>query len=331
MSGHFPRSAPLSCTALALAALLSAAAYASPESPGSPLGAVLEAAIGHGGSGTAAAARSPASTPKGYSAFVPKPLREERRLSWEPKAVPEIVPGVYEFDYRRMDFRRRLVMTIDDCAPNENMARELDILAERGIQAVFFIVGAYFLEPDGQPKSASRALLRRAIEEGHELGSHGFDHSRLDQGPYRDDYARIADNLERNQAALDLCLGYHYPIRYVRPPNGAHWTPRYMVDAYLRDRGQFLINWNTTPGDWCMNYPPGDPQWMSAKTVVEVGLSSARRTRGGVLLYHGFPKSAEIMDEVLDALLDPPDGGLPFRFVPLREVLYDKYLNGLYK
>lgn len=54
-----------------------------------------------------------------------------------------------------------------------NTERILDILAESGVQATFFVLGWI----------AQRypALVRRIVAGGHELGSHGFNHMRVDR------------------------------------------------------------------------------------------------------------------------------------------------------
>jgi hypothetical protein len=111
---------------------------------------------------------------------------------------------------------------------------ELDVLKERGVKAVFFIIGNYFLNAEGRPMPRAKELHDRVVNEGHVIGSHSYRHRRLDQGEYRDDREAIRRELDLNEAAIDKVLGYHYPIVYFRPPNGAHSTPRYELDRALR-------------------------------------------------------------------------------------------------
>ena len=85
----------------------------------------------------------------------------------------------------------------------------------------------------------AKELLDRVVSEGHVIGSHSYLHRRMDQGPFLDDRKAIKAELDRNEAAIDKVLGYHYPILYFRPPNGAHSTPLYVLDRMLREaRGQ---------------------------------------------------------------------------------------------
>lgn len=53
-----------------------------------------------------------------------------------------------------------------------NTGRVLDILAEEKIRATFFVLGWI--------AGRHPALVRRIIEDGHELASHGSDHIRID-------------------------------------------------------------------------------------------------------------------------------------------------------
>src|SRR5208337_5321556 len=120
--------------------------------------------------------------------YAPKPERLEILQKWErsPRGPPEIVAGIYELDYQKSDFKNEVAITIDDCAPNKYMAMELDILKRRGIKAVFFIIGNYFLNANGKPMPRAKELLDRVVNEGHEIGSHSYWHRRLDEGGFRD-------------------------------------------------------------------------------------------------------------------------------------------------
>ena len=63
-----------------------------------------------------------------------------------------------------------VVLTFDD-GPTRWTAPILDVLAEHGVKATFFVVGSRVAErPD---------LLRRMVEDGHEVGVHTFTHANL--------------------------------------------------------------------------------------------------------------------------------------------------------
>jgi polysaccharide deacetylase family protein (PEP-CTERM system associated) len=80
----------------------------------------------------------------------------------------------------------------------------LEQLAERSITATFFILGDIALE--------SRGLIRSIHEAGHEVASHGWNHSRIHtMSPevFREDVRRSKDALE--QASGAAVVGYRAP------------------------------------------------------------------------------------------------------------------------
>lgn len=98
-----------------------------------------------------------------------------------------------------------------DCPPyldsargvEEGLPRILELLAEERVRATFFFTA----------EMARRfpRLARRVVDEGHELGSHGYRHERLDRLP-RSEAARV---LERSTSIL---RGYG-EVKVFRAPN----------------------------------------------------------------------------------------------------------------
>jgi polysaccharide deacetylase family protein (PEP-CTERM system associated) len=72
-----------------------------------------------------------------------------------------------------------------------NTGRVLDLIAARGCKATFFVLGWI---AERHP-----ALVRRIVADGHELASHGYDHTRVHQftpARFRADVTRTKDILE---------------------------------------------------------------------------------------------------------------------------------------
>ncbi len=72
-----------------------------------------------------------------------------------------------------------------------NTGRVLDLFAAHGLRATFFVLGWV---AERHP-----ALVRRIVAEGHELASHGYDHTRVHQftpGQFREDVMRTRGILE---------------------------------------------------------------------------------------------------------------------------------------
>jgi polysaccharide deacetylase family protein (PEP-CTERM system associated) len=99
--------------------------------------------------------------------------------------------------------------------------RLLDLFAARGVRATFFTLGWVAKEAPG--------LVRRIVEEGHELAAHGFSHVRItDQSPqdFRLDIARAKDVLE--QAAGTAVRGYRAPTFSIGP--ATQWAYEILAD-----------------------------------------------------------------------------------------------------
>ena len=104
-----------------------------------------------------------------------------------------------------------------------NTGRVLDVFAEHRIHATFFVLGWV----------AERAprLVRRIVDEGHELASHGYDHTRatmLDRNAFSEDVTRTKRTLE--DVSGRLVRGYRAPSYSIGARN--LWA----LDA-LRDAG----------------------------------------------------------------------------------------------
>ena len=86
----------------------------------------------------------------------------------------------------------------------DNVLRILDLFAEAEVKATFFTLG-WVAERNG-------ALMRRIVDAGHELASHGYDHARVftfDRKQFSDDIRRARETLE--DAGGAAVTGYRAP------------------------------------------------------------------------------------------------------------------------
>ena len=91
-----------------------------------------------------------------------------------------------------------------ECRVERNVHRILDLLSERGIHATFFTLGWI---AERYP-----ALVRRIVDEGHELASHGYGHERvsdLSAAAFRADIGRAKALLQ--DISGTAVLGYRAP------------------------------------------------------------------------------------------------------------------------
>jgi peptidoglycan-N-acetylglucosamine deacetylase len=101
----------------------------------------------------------------------------------------------------------RAALTFDD-GPGPSTPLVLDALAAAGVRATFFVLG--------RQVERHAATLRRAVAEGHQLASHGFDHGILVFRGAR----HLADQLRRTEAAVADAVGADVLSRLFRAPHG---------------------------------------------------------------------------------------------------------------
>ncbi len=120
--------------------------------------------------------------------------------------------------------------------------RVLDVLADRGLRATFFVVGRRLACADG------RALAERARAEGHWIGNHTFTHPE----PFAELPAeQVRREIEETQSVIgDLA----HPDRLFRPVGGGGnlderlLTPA-AVDTLVAGRYTCVL-WTAVPRDW---------------------------------------------------------------------------------
>jgi peptidoglycan/xylan/chitin deacetylase (PgdA/CDA1 family) len=127
-----------------------------------------------------------------------------------------------------------VALTYDDGPDPENTPRLLDLLAEAGAHATFFVVGdAVRRHP---------AILRRILDQGHAVGLHSDTHDRRFN---LWSATRVAADLQRCQASIADAGGREPPILF-RPPMGLK-NP--LVAAAVRRLGLRCVTWSAGGGD----------------------------------------------------------------------------------
>lgn len=97
-----------------------------------------------------------------------------------------------------------VALTFDD-GPSEWTEPLLDVLEERGARATFFVLGCNI--------AGRESTIRRAVDAGHEIGVHGWDHERMgDELPER----LLRRRLRKTEVAL-MAAGAPKPMLW-RPP-----------------------------------------------------------------------------------------------------------------
>ena len=198
---------------------------------------------------------------------------------------------------------RRVTLTFDN-GPTRATTQVLDVLAERGVPASFFLVGERLERP------GMRALAERAAREGHRIGNHSLTHS-TPLG-VADDPTEAEREIDGMQALLgDLVTGE----RFFRPFGGGGKIDRDLLGPRALEclvRGGYTcVLWSSVPRDW--ENPRGWP---------DVCLAELEARPWSVVVLHDLPTGA--MDR-LPGFLDALDARgievtheLPEACVPLR-------------
>lgn len=167
------------------------------------------------------------------------------------------------------------------CPPG-NAERILDVLAEAGARATFFVQGRW---AEAQPATA-----RRIAEEGHVVGHHSKFHARM---PLLTDEGIRADVTEAEDAIRSITGADPRP--WFRCPFGeGHDDPR--VLTILGELGYRDVNWHVELADW----EPDRTAAAIAKDAVEGALAHGD---GAVVLLHTWPgPTAEALPAILERL-----------------------------
>ncbi|MBL9160472.1 MAG: polysaccharide deacetylase family protein [Verrucomicrobiales bacterium] len=199
--------------------------------------------------------------------------------------------GPVDDTYTRVKTSRKVIaITFDDGPHPENTPRLLDMLKERKVKATFYVVGDMVkYSPD---------LLKRMVDEGHEIGNHTVSHGTLSR---MSDEALLSELRAAHNQIIEAC-GVA-PIS-MRPPGGA--IKKDQKELMLRELGYPTILWSVDPEDWKR---PG-PAVVTSRLVN--GASP-----GGILLVHDLHKpTVDAMPGTLDQLL-----AMGYEFLTISELI----------
>ena len=165
-----------------------------------------------------------------------------------------------------------IALTFDDGPRRSTTTALLDGLAQRGVHATFFLIGAQV--------EGNEDIVLRMEKEGHQIGIHTYDHVKL-TGLSRADFdaqvGRTRDLLAGILGRRDFLL---------RPPYG-------MTDASVKAWAESpIIIWSIDPEDWRDQNAP--------REVAEV---TAQARDGAIVLMHDiFPASVDAALQIVDQL-----------------------------
>jgi cellulose synthase/poly-beta-1,6-N-acetylglucosamine synthase-like glycosyltransferase/peptidoglycan/xylan/chitin deacetylase (PgdA/CDA1 family) len=196
--------------------------------------------------------------------------------------------------------RRTIALTFDDGPDPRWTPQVLDVLRRHGAHATFFVVGAHVAEhPD---------LVRRAVREGNEIGSHTYTH--IDMASSSAWHIRF--ELDLTQRALAGAAGIHSRILrmpYSAVPSGLT-APEYRAAQVAGRQGYLIVLTDRDTEDWRR---PGPAKIVEAATP--------RRGAGAVVMMHDAggdrAQTVRALDTVLTRL-----SAQGYRFTTLSQALH---------
>lgn len=197
--------------------------------------------------------------------------------------------------------KKLLSLTFDDGPDPRYTPIILDILAEKGAKATFFVVGKNAV--------AYPQLLKRIIAEGHDIGSHTYSHADLLDDPD----ASVEIELNGTQRVLESVLGRH--TKFFRPPYASRHLLQEPGAPHVIEKaaalGYLTVSAAVDPFDWS-----GPTSGQISQRIID----QAKDEAGQVILLHDSGGNRQPTIEALPTIIDTlkAEG---FEFVPLHRML----------
>lgn len=211
-----------------------------------------------------------------------------------PAAAPaEVIDGPRIMDQRMSE--NLCAITFDD-GPSRHTEHLLDMLRDYGIPATFFLLGSHV--------ERNPAMVRRIIEEGHEVGNHSWSHPNLRTLP-----AELQlEEIRATDAALRALGG---TPAFLRPPYGAFDAQTLEIARAL---GLDVVLWSLDSNDW--KRLPADYAKLRSARGTQYGSGELR----GIFLFHDTHKGT--VDDLPRIIANLRAGGCR-RFVTVSDYLAD--------
>ena len=229
---------------------------------------------------------------------------------------------------------RTIYLTFDD-GPSEWTNTFLDILANKGVKATFFVTAKQLKGPEGLDGTyvdpagrtiAYRDLIKRIVDDGHVLANHTVNHPDL----ARITRAQMSGEIEQNELLVNRALvktgALPRLLPLFRPPYGSPWYTGVagMVPPRASERISshgLNIMWNissTDAADWAIDesysptatptVAPGEPRPNFADKVARIKnavLASPQFAAGAgiiVLMHDTHSATREALPDIIDGL-----------------------------
>ncbi|MBE5742536.1 MAG: polysaccharide deacetylase [Clostridiales bacterium] len=190
-----------------------------------------------------------------------------------PNKVVVISGGkTYEPYYCGDRTKNNVAIMINVYEGSEIVEKMLGVLKEKGAKATFFIGGCW--------ADDNQSTLIKILENGHEIGSHGYfhkDHSKMDEKSNREEMLLLENYIKKVTG---------YEVELFAPPSGAFSVTTLKVAENL---GYKTIMWSKDTIDW---------RDKSAKMVYNRATKNI--SGGDFILMHPKEHTLEALPDILD-------------------------------
>ena len=171
----------------------------------------------------------------------------------------------------------KIAITMDDIYEPEYAWKSVELCRQYGISMTFFPIGLVLKEEDGEN-------WKDLINAGCEIGCHSMNHLPF----YGITESNALQRLGHFQERLDEVLGFHYQVRWFRPPNGkirkGNDDGHRSMKAIRRFGFNNILLWEVSETD-------------AKKTIKNV-------RNGSILLFHARKKDYNCLVELIPQLLE---------------------------
>lgn len=195
--------------------------------------------------------------------------------------LPDIDPGSgeilkrYGAIYLGDPNSKKIYLTFDEGYENGYTGQILDVLRDNKVKAIFFITGPY-LDKESE-------LVRRMVEEGHEVGNHTVNHPSL---PLCSEAKMESEVIDLEREFKDK---FNRNMRFLRPPKGEYSENELAVTKRLKYINVF---WSFAYADW-------DPKKQKGADYA-FNMVTGNLHGGAVLLLHAVSKdNADALDRII--------------------------------
>ena len=166
----------------------------------------------------------------------------------------------------------KIAITVDDGFDTEMIRAIHELSGELDFPITWFVVGYHFRFED-------KELWEEIIAHGSEIGNHTWKHSMLNK--HSADNTRV--QIQKCQERVDEVLGYHYPLRLLRPPYGEYKSSErnYLKLFYKYDVEKVIL-------------------WDVSNTDPKAAFKATKN--GSILLYHTKKKDYECLKVLIPML-----------------------------